>query len=266
MENTAADIEELQAIIHNYTFFFLVFDVVFFVGVVFSVILLIQYLKSKKDLRTSGDYLRYTIRGQEEERARIARELHDTIAQDLRYCRSIAEKIKDTGLRADITGLLSKSLSEVRSMSYNLAPPDVTNSNLPANIMNLCQIFQQHSDVEFRLVATEDLNTDFLTREENFNLYRIVQESLVNILKHAQAIEVTVLMRNEIGDEEKGLYIFVTDDGIGFDATFDYTSGTSHFGLVGMKQRAELIGAKIEISSELGEGSQVSIVKLCQEK
>ncbi len=266
MENSAAEIEELQAIIHNYTVFFLVFDVVFFVGLVFSVILLIQYLKSKKELRTSGDYLRYTIRGQEEERGRIARELHDTIAQDLRYCRSIAEEIKDSALRSDITGLLSKSLSDVRSMSYNLAPPDVTKNNLSANVMNLCQIFQQQTGIEFRLVATEELNTDFLTREENFNLYRIVQESLINVMKHAQASEVTVLMRNEIGDEEKGLYIFVTDDGIGFDENFDYTFGISHFGLVGMKQRADLIGARLEITSEPGEGSQVSVVKLCQKK
>lgn len=266
MEDAATKIEELNGIIHNYTIFFLVFDVVFFVGVVVVVFLLIQYLKSKNSLRTSGTYLRYLIRGQEEERARIARELHDTIAQDLRYCSSLAEKIVDSKLQKEISWLLRKSVSDVRSMSYNLAPPDVTKTNLAANIMNLCQNFQEHSDIEFRMVAPDDVNTDFLSEEEDFNLYRIVQESLNNILRHARAREATVLLRNEIDTEEKGLYIFVSDDGIGFDTTRNYVSGKGHFGLVGMKQRAELIGAKLEISSEYGEGTQISIVKLRQDK
>ena len=149
-------------------------------------------------------------------------------------------------------------------MSYNLAPPDVTKVNLSANIMNLCQNFQEHSDAEFRMVAVDGLNTNFLSQEENFNIYRIVQEAMNNIRKHSRAKEVTVLLRNEIDTEEKGLYIFITDDGIGFDSQKCYASGARHFGLVGMKQRAELIGAKIEISSEIGEGTQLSIIKLCK--
>ncbi|MBB5227228.1 sensor histidine kinase [Treponema ruminis] len=258
----SAELQRLYGIIHSYTVFFIIFDIVFFVIVLGGVGLLIRYLKSQKKLRSSGTYLRYIIRGQEEERSRVARELHDTVAQDLRYCRSLVEKIDDNDLRENLSKLLDKSVHEVRSMSYNLSPPDVTKNDLSANIMNLCQNFTEQSQVEFRMVTPGKTDTSFLSKEENFNIYRIVQESLNNILKHARAEEVTVLLRNEIGDEEKGLYIFITDDGIGFDTRRNYSSGNSHFGLLGMTQRAELINAKLEISSEIGAGSQIKLVKL----
>ena len=262
LESALAEIERLQAILRSYATFFLIFDTVFVLLVFAIIILSIRFLKSKRNLDTSGNYLRYTIRGQEEERARIARDLHDTVAQDLRYCRSLAGKITDLSLQKELSDILEKSVTEVRSMSYNLAPPDVTKNDIAANVMNLCQNFKQHTTTDFRMVSPEKLDTSFLTAEDNLNLYRIVQESLNNITKHAYAEEVTVMMRNEIGTEEKGLYIFISDDGIGFDPQKNYTSGTEHFGLVGMKQRADFIGAKLEINSEPAEGSQITIVKL----
>lgn len=262
METSAAEVNHLYDIIHTYTLFFVVFDVVFFVAAVIVVLLLIRFLKSRQKLIVSGGYLRYTIRGQEEERARIARELHDTIAQDLRYCVGLAEKVQDEELKKELSALISKSVKDVRAMSYNLAPPDVTKKNLVVSIMNLCQNFQEQSGIEFRMVTPSAVKTHFLTEEECLNIYRIVQESLNNISKHADAQEVTVLVRNHIGTEENGLYIFITDDGVGFDTSRNYTSGIRHFGLVGMKQRAELIGAKLDVSSEYGEGTQVKLIKL----
>ena len=71
----------------------------------------------------------FTIQGQEEERGRIARELHDTVAQNLRYCKTLCEKPEAEKNLAQIAGCLSKSLAEVRSMSYNLAPPDITKND-----------------------------------------------------------------------------------------------------------------------------------------
>ncbi len=262
LESALAEIERLQGILRNYATFFLIFDTVFIALLLGIIMISIRFLKSKRSLHASGNYLRYTIRGQEEERARIARDLHDTVAQDLRYCRSLVNKITEPELQKSLSEILEKSVTEVRSMSYNLAPPDVTKNDIAANIMNLCQNFKQYSGTDFRMVAPEKIDTSFLTGEENLNLYRIVQESLTNISKHAHASEVTVMMRNEIGSEEKGLYIFITDDGVGFDTQKNYASGFNHFGLVGMKQRADFIDAKLEINSEYGEGSQITIVKL----
>lgn len=204
MENPEEVIAELYSIIHSYTIFFLIFDVVFFVTVVAVVLLSIKFLKSKQKLRASDTYLRYTICGQEEERARIARELHDTVAQDLRYCKSLASKVEDFSLNSSLSEILEKSISEVRGMSYNLAPPDITKNDLSANIMNLCKTFGDFAKIEIRYTVPDGLDTSFLSHEDNLNLYRIVQESLNNIHKHAQASEVTVLLRNHIRNEEEG--------------------------------------------------------------
>lgn len=264
MNSSIQEINRLQSIIHQYTSFFIIFDIVFFIAIVAIILFAIQVLKSKKQLKNSNRYLRYTIKGQEEERARIARELHDTIAQDLRYCRNLSDKLQDQ-YGSQISELLEKSLSHVRNMSYNLAPPDVIRNDITANLLNLAQNFKEHSECEFRLTMPDILDSSFLTEEDNLNLYRIVQESLMNIIKHAEASEVTLLVRNANGDEAEGLYIFICDDGKGFDINETAKSRGNdgkHLGLVGMIERSDFIGAKLTIDSHPGEGTQITIIKL----
>ena len=265
MLNAEQEIEKLQKIIHQYTTFFIVFDIVFFVTIIIVIIFAIQILKSRKKLKSSNRYLRFTIKGQEEERARIARELHDTIAQDLRYCRNLSERIEDKNdpeLGSKLSNMLEQSLSYVRNMSYNLAPPDVIKNDLAANVLNLAQNFREHSDVEFRLTIPDLLVSNYLSEEQNLNLYRIIQEALSNIIKHAKASEVTLLVRNENGDEAKGIYIFISDDGVGFEPSQIKERGSdgNHFGFVGMNERAELIGAKLLVDSHQGEGTQITVI------
>lgn len=265
MQNATQEIENLQQIVRQYTTFFIVFDIVFFITIIIVIFFAIQVLKSRKKLKSSNRYLRFTIKGQEEERARIARELHDTIAQDLRYCRNLSERIEDKNdpeLGEKLSQMLEQSLSYVRNMSYNLAPPDVIKNDLAANVLNLAQNFREHSDVEFRLTIPDILVSDYLTEEQNLNLYRIIQEALSNIIKHAKASEVTLLVRNENGDEPKGIYIFISDDGVGFESSKIQERGSdgNHFGFVGMNERAELIGAKLIVDSHPEEGTQITVI------
>ena len=91
------------------------------------------------------------------------------------------------------------------------------------------------------------------------NLYRILQEAINNSLKHSEANEIVVMLRNETESEEKGLYLFISDEGVGFDAEKEFPRSAKHFGLKGMQKRAQLIGAKLQITSAKDEGTQVSV-------
>lgn len=259
MPQTEPDIQELEAVIHNYTVFFIVFDIVFVVMLFTCVLILISYLKSRKNEQASDEYIRYTIQGQEEERARIARELHDTVAQNLRYCMSLCEKSKKSEDVRKVSEILSKSLVEVRAMSYNLSPPDITKNEFLVCVQNLCQEFLETAEIDVRLSILEGTDASFLEKEEILNLYRIIQEALTNIVKHAQSQEAVILIRNQSGSEEEGLYIFVSDDGIGFNT--ETIDKRKHFGLDGMKKRSVLIGARLAVTSNTDEGTQISIFK-----
>ena len=91
-------------------------------------------------------------------------------------------------------------------------------------------------------------------------LTNIIGEALTNVLKHAGATEIVVLIRNAKGEEEKGLYIFISDDGKGFDT--ENIDEKKHFGLRGMKNRADLIRAGLFITSEKDSGTQIKIISL----
>lgn len=274
MMSAQEEIERLGHIIHSYTTFFLVFDLIVFVAVITAIVLAINFLKSKKRFEKTSEYLRAAIKGQEDERAKISRELHDTVAQDLRYCKNLAEQLKDSAsLPAtdkekveNIYLVLKKSLFQVRAMSGNLVPPDITKNDLVTSLMNLCQSMngqpgENGGKLEIRLVEDGEIDTSFLSEEAKLNLYRITQESLMNVLNHAEASEAIILIRNALENEAEGIYIFISDDGKGFDTEKPVLQG--HFGLAGMEERARLIGAKLKITSAPDEGTQVA-VSLCK--
>ena len=144
-------------------------------------------------------------------------------------------------------------------MSYNLSPPDITKKDFLMCVKDLCEEFTDNSKVEFRLSILENTDASFLKKEEILNLYRILQESITNAVKHSKASEIVLLIRNQNENKEKGLYIFISDDGKGFDT--ERVDGKQHFGLKGMKKRAEIIGVALSVSSEKDYGTQVKIFK-----
>ncbi|MCR4939084.1 MAG: sensor histidine kinase [Treponemataceae bacterium] len=218
-------------------------------------------MKSKKNLKSSNEYILYTIQGQEAERAHIARELHDTVAQDLRYCRNLLQKKDAHENMRQVVSILEKTLTEVRQISYNLSPTDITKKDIKASLVNLCTSMTEVSGISFRISIPDGTKTSFLTESDVLNLYRIVQESFTNVIKHANATEVVTLLRNETENEKSGLYIFISDDGCGFDVDIKNYGDSTHFGLIGMRKRSQLIGADLSISSKQGEGTQISIYK-----
>jgi len=201
----------------------------------------------------------------EEEGERISRELHDTIAQDLRYLSLGMDKIsrtRDDGEREKLCAQTAEAQSalirRVRDICNTLVPPDFRLQGLCDALRRLCHDFGKRAGLNCHAEITEDINLKSLNPEKQLQIFRIVQEALTNIEKHAEASEAIVTMHTENG---KGLYIGISDDGKGFVPPDEKTppSNLSTLGIRGMKKRAALLNGSLNINSIPGEGTLVRL-------
>jgi len=248
---------EMQEMLHAFILFFM-FTVVFCcIILVVVIVTLIMLLKAKARERETDKYAYHIIQAQEEERARISAELHDTVAQDLRAALS-------TSKDEHTAGIIRSSISSIRSLCYNLAPPDINIQQLSLAIQDLCISFRDESNLDVSFTIRDNavaiLNSPALPYVQKLNIYRIVQESLVNVQKHACADELSVIIRREGPQEVRGLYICIVDNGQGFDVdNISAPDETGNFGIRGMKQRAMLLGGTISILSDRDLGTTVKL-------
>lgn len=252
-------------------FFILTFTILVFCV---SFIILNNHELKKRDLKISqsADILDYVISAQEAERKRISRELHDSVAQDLHLISNMASKIENKDLGSEITKLQKKCIGEIRSICQNLLPPDLGENDLTETIRILCQKTLEKTDAELRLVITEDIDFTCFTEEQQTNIYRIIQESLQNILKHAEASEITVLIKNDSSVNGEGksiphLKIIISDDGKGINhALLSQINNKkisivskNHFGIRNIKERTNLLGGTVHFKSIEGMGTEIFI-------
>lgn len=203
------------------------------------------------------------LEGQEEERQRLGREIHDGIGQMLTALKLSLESItpsssKHTIKRLDDTKTLMKSiLKEVRRISFNLTPSSLSDFGIVAAVKKFCQ------EVD-RLSASNVMfenKTHFVNRLEQHienNLYRIIQEAVNNAIKYAQAKNIKVTFEHD----PRALVTAIEDDGKGFDYEKLLSSGhfeSSGHGIFNMKERAAFINAKFELFSEQGKGTKITI-------
>jgi signal transduction histidine kinase len=182
------------------------------------------------------------------------------VIQDLRqvsfmgYAQN-AEKLDAEKLSARCDALITR----IREICQALIPPNFEKIGLLESLKDLCINFEKTNGVECRLVAPPDLCIASLSKEMELQVYRIIQEALANIEKHAKASEVSVALRNEGAGET--LLICITDDGIGFDPSrvemSTYQQG--HLGIQGMYNRTAILGGKLSFESEKGAGVMVRI-------
>lgn len=213
--------------------------------------------------RMRRETLARVIDGQEAERARVARDLHDEIGQALTSV-LLGLHLVDTAVReqpvdpdraatvtAEVRELVADALREVRRMAFDLRPTVLDDLGLAVALRRLT------SDLAARHGLGIDLDLDSLTDDMRLApttetaAYRVAQESLTNVLRHARAATVTV--RLELGPQV--LRVTVADDGLGFSPT---EVGTS-FGLRGMSERAELAGGQLHVTSAPGRGTTVTL-------
>jgi PAS domain S-box-containing protein len=199
------------------------------------------------------------VLAQEDERRRIARELHDQLGQQLTALRLTLEMIKPrvqwTDLRSQLETLeeLARQLDQdIAFRVWELRPAGLE-SGLGTALTKYLQSWSKHSGIQARL-HTGRSTDDRVTPEIESVVYRLAQEALNNVAKHSRAASVDVAL------ERRGEYLslIVEDDGIGFDAATAETT-TRGLGLIGMRERAALVGGVLQIDSEHGKGTTVIV-------
>ncbi|HYE73929.1 MAG TPA: sensor histidine kinase, partial [Blastocatellia bacterium] len=200
------------------------------------------------------------VQAQEEERRRISRELHDHVGQQLTALRLGLESLRQAKSQdTDTEGLkniIRQLDEEVDFLAWELRPAALDEHGLEAALSNFVEEWSKHYKVQAEFEATR-LRDDRFSSELEVNLYRIMQEALNNIAKHAQAKHVGVVLKRQDGH----LILIIEDDGIGFDLeeASSVDANDRGLGLVGMRERAELLGGTLEIESAPGEGTTIFV-------
>lgn len=259
MPHLANDAQALYRIVQAFILFFIILSVVFFLALVAIIAVLIKMRLADDSQKETAEYASHVLNAQEEERSRISAELHDTVAQDLKAAVTFLESDKPV---CETRDLLLKCITQIRSMCYSLVPPELSGQSLSSALHSLCYNFKNKTGFEvsffFKEEASRLLDSNFLSDLQKLSIYRIVQESLTNIQKHAGTCEVSVFARKDYKNERGGLYLYIEDDGRGFTPENLLTSDkSSHFGLKGMKMRAAQTGGTLSVFSEPGLGTRI---------
>ncbi|MEW6207729.1 MAG: two-component regulator propeller domain-containing protein [Acidobacteriota bacterium] len=206
-------------------------------------------------------FSRQLISSQEAERKRIAAELHDSLGQSLAIIKNLALlglKSCEEASRDQLERIAEQStqaIEEVKDISYNLRPYLLDRLGLKMALESMIKKVADASGVEFS-IHIDDLEDRF-TNEQEISLYRIVQESVNNTIKHACASRAAV----EIHCDENAVEISVRDDGCGFAAEYVERAEKARrgFGLVGMAERAKLLGGILQIRSSPQQGTTITV-------
>jgi signal transduction histidine kinase len=203
---------------------------------------------------------RQLFASQEAERKRIAAELHDSLGQNLLIIKNrlyLAQQNADDTTRAtqlqDVSQTVSQTIEEVREISHNLRPYQLDRLGLTKAVQS---VLKKISDSGSLAIAGEIANIDGLFPPDGeINLYRIVQESLNNIVKHADAATARVAILRA----DSRLTMSIEDDGRGFD--YRHMVGDEHpargFGLTGLGERVRILGGSFECDSAPGRGTRL---------
>jgi signal transduction histidine kinase/ligand-binding sensor domain-containing protein len=219
---------------------------------------------SQEALHGAYERLRWLTRrleaAKEDERKHIAREIHDEMGQalttakiNLKLVSGSASGVERDRHIADAIGLIDKMIGHVRTLSLDLRPPLLDELGLAAALGGYIEALSK------RAGRPIDLNIEEIPRdippEMEITAFRVVQESLTNVLRHAGAEHIEV----EVGYHQQDLLLRVRDDGRGFDvrSVLERAAVGEHVGILGMRERVESMGGSLEIASSPGDGTTV---------
>jgi signal transduction histidine kinase len=210
---------------------------------------------SQAQLQELASFLQSAV---EAERSRIARELHDELGQaltalriDLAWLRGRCDSLGGAAVeRADgAHALVERTIDALRRISEGLRPGMLDVLGLAAALEHHVAQFGERSGIDCTLLLNRDeFEIDDLLATA---IFRIVQEALNNVLRHAAASHVSV----EVEDSESGIRVQIEDDGCGFQNT----AGKRTFGLIGMQERVKMLNGIVAIDSQAGRGTRIAV-------
>ncbi|MFN3928073.1 MAG: ATP-binding protein [Thermoflexus sp.] len=219
---------------------------------------LMAEMQQRETLRSQ--FLERILMAQEEERRRIARELHDEAGQALTSLRvslgllerEIQQPEAMLGRVAELKHLVEEIMEDLHRLAMDLRPAILDHLGLVAALRQYIGMYQRRYglDVQFESIGLEE---ERLPPVVEIALYRILQEALTNVARHARATRVDVLLERR-GDR---IIAVVEDNGVGFDPEQAMRDG--HLGLFGMRERAEQLGGKLIVESTPGSGTTVVV-------
>ncbi|HEX8252351.1 MAG TPA: CheR family methyltransferase [Thermoanaerobaculia bacterium] len=191
----------------------------------------------------------------EEERQRIARELHDEMGQHITALRVRLESFRNVGVD-DLKAIITRIDQSIDRMTLELRPPALDQLGLHGAISTLGDEFSGASGIRVALHLGVDADDRFAEDIESA-LYRVLQESLTNVWKHAAASTVSIILERD----RSALRMIIEDDGRGFDAvgTAGGPPARGRFGLLGMRERLALVGGTFDIESEAERGATIFV-------
>lgn len=217
----------------------------------------------EKEKRMQQEFSMRLMESQENERKRIAGELHDSLGQDLLVVRNRALLgLKDPSLNGNvrdqldqISSVATQAINNVREISYDLRPYQLDRLGLTKAISSLASVVTDSSSIRF-LMEVDPID-DEIGKGRAIHVYRIVQEGINNILKHADASEASVLVRQEGHD----IRIAISDNGKGTRSEArGERDGRHGFGLIGITERAHAMNGTVSMESIPGKGTTLTIV------
>lgn len=230
-----------------------------------AIITSLDITKSKRAEEQIQTLTREIMRVQESERQRIARDLHDSVAQDLSSLRISCETFFDDAGEAapivkkkitEISRVLHGSINAVRDIAYELRPPCLDELGLPITLFRYCEDFTTRAGihVDFFSAGLEQFRMD---AESEINLYRLVQEALNNIRKHSQATRATI----RLVASYPYVILRIDDNGVGFemDLQNQINQKNKRMGLRSMEERVNLLGGRMSVKSSPGSGTRFFI-------
>ena len=205
------------------------------------------------------DAFRYKVQKvQEDERKRIARDLHDTVLQQLGVARLKLGCAFENNLHnehvACAAGMVQESIDELRKIIENLRPAELDHLGISEVVKRCCKEFQSNY-AGVSVASSIDVDEWKISNDMKIAIYRIVQEALNNVAKHSRADFVQI----DLCSKDEGFELVVDDNGVGFDpdSVLASASGRKNLGLIGMKERAELLGGNFNVCASPGNGARI---------